>query len=334
MLFSSFPTFREQRRVVGLIVLIVVLALTGSVHAARATTAPPPPTSVTSPPAVTTTTSKSMKYLPDRLFISGVGRVGSTLQCNFVSNVLSRGAGIGASPGTFTWFDDAKNRLFSDIRSEYIVRPEDVGRTVTCALKTPSADLVSTPFSVTNFSSDAPTGKLTISAPSPTSQANLTCNVETSSTVLGYYFVQGPTNVENSGTSEQNDGSSIQDANFAYCVVYIENPSGRTALTSERRQLPPPPPPKLVTPMRIVGSGRVGTNVSCTPPKFKPQRALIKFNLVLSDGQGSSETFGAAADKKITRKITKDMLATFTFVECIAELDNQTVLYTKRVFIK
>jgi hypothetical protein len=313
--------------------LLIAALLFGSTTVANATIPPPS----TNPPSVTTTTSKSMKYLDERLFITGIGRVGSTLQCEFSSHELTRGAGAGVSPGSFTWFDASGNRIFGSTDGRYVVRAEDVGNTVTCALKQSTAEYRSTAFFVSNAAGEQPTGKVTISAPSPTSQANLTCTVETSATILGYRFDQGRRNGQGLGTTESNDGSSVQDSNDATCFVFLENAAGKSILISELRTLPPPPKPplgKLISPMRIVGSGRVGTTISCIPPNYKPARAILSFTLTFADDHGNREPLTAPVSQKLTRRITKAMLIPDAYFECAIQFDEATYEYSKRVLVR
>jgi hypothetical protein len=271
---GTFPVVATFNRYWGGVLTSTNYPGTVTVGSATPSTAPPLPTTsiapttttpTTVPPTTTPTTVPPTggisRYLADLAVVTGIGRVGETLTCDFVYGP--------PSIKTLQWFDGNGQPIAGETALTYVVRQADVGKAVSCAVTSFAGTAGSIPLVVYNEAGSLPTGTVTTSrSDAGPSGLYFTCAVSAGNDVVGYRFLntvlvsKGVTAVVASGgLAALNTGMS--------CKVFVENRIGRVALTGSadttRQQL---------TAIAVTGSGRVGRTLTCTQPTYSPSRFL------------------------------------------------------------
>jgi hypothetical protein len=253
---GTFPVLATLNRYWGGV--LTTTNFNGTVTVGTTTTSLPPSsttTSTTTPPS----TGGALRYLGNTPVVTGIGRVGETLECSFV-------------PGPpefkmFEWFDGNGQLIPTATTTQYVVRQGDLGQAINCSLTTPSAGKVlGIPLLINNESGALPIGVVTTSTTGTVrSTVFSTCTVEAGSNViLGYRFLNSVQLAKGLFTVIVSQGNA-QVSSGLRCEVFAENRVGRAVLSAvadtSRKQ---------INPIAITGSGRVGRRLTCAPPSFSP----------------------------------------------------------------
>jgi hypothetical protein len=271
---GTFPVLATLNRYWGGVLTTTNFNGTVTVGTATPSTAPPLPTTsiapttttpaTTIPPTTVPPTGGIGRYLADLPVVTGIGRVGETLTCNFVLIPLSF--------RTVQWVNNAGESIPGESANTYVVKASDIGQAIGCVVNNGSGSLQSVPLVILNEAGALPTASISITrAGSPISPIlSFSCLVDAGSdSVVGFRFLKFVeilkgvfTNIADSGTAKAGQPLS--------CTGFVENRVGRVALSlraDTSRQ--------TVAPIAITGSGRVGRTLTCNPPLFVPGRQLI-----------------------------------------------------------